>query len=157
MPMLYLLSKHCKGLEYIEIVSQIASKSAGMATRINVDNYINTTRKAITKFTGCNNTKVILNLNPAEPCVDMQTTIFVKTKDIDFKNLTEKLLDKIEELKTYIPYYELVLPPTMNENGIVVLSIRVKGTGDYLPEYAGNLDIINCAAIKVTEKLKESL
>ena len=140
MPMLYLLSKHCKGLEYIEIVSQIASKSAGMATRINVDN-----------------TKVILNLNPAEPCVDMQTTIFVKTKDIDFKNLTEKLLDKIEELKTYIPYYELVLPPTMNENGIVVLSIRVKGTGDYLPEYAGNLDIINCAAIKVTEKLKESL
>jgi len=157
MPMLYLLSKHCKGLEYIEIVSQIASKSAGMATRINVDNYINTTRKAITKFTGCSNTKVILNLNPAEPCVDMQTTIFVKTKDIDFKNLTEKLLDKIEELKTYIPYYELVLPPTMNENGIVVLSIRVKGTGDYLPEYAGNLDIINCAAIKVTEKLKETL
>jgi acetaldehyde dehydrogenase len=153
-PMLYLLSKHCKGLEYIEIVSQIASKSAGMATRINVDNYINTTKKAITKFTGCANTKVILNLNPAEPCVDMQTTIFIKTKHIDFKNLTEKLLDKIEELKTYIPHYELVLPPTMNENNVLVLSIRVKGTGDYLPDYAGNLDIINCAAIKITEKLK---
>jgi acetaldehyde dehydrogenase len=153
-PMLYLLSKHCKGLEYIEIVSQIASKSAGMATRINVDNYINTTKKAITKFTGCVNTKVILNLNPAEPCVDMQTTIFIKTKHIDFKNLTEKLLDKIEELKTYIPHYELVLPPTMNENNVLVLSIRVKGTGDYLPDYAGNLDIINCAAIKITEKLK---
>ena len=76
MPMLHLISKHCIGLEYVEIVSQIASKSAGMATRINVDNYIATTRKAITKFTGCKNTKVILNLNPAEPCVDMQTTIF---------------------------------------------------------------------------------
>jgi len=155
MPMLHLISKHCRGLEYVEIVSQIASKSAGMATRINVDNYIKTTKKAITKFTGCQNTKVILNLNPAEPCVDMQTTIFIKTKDIQFANLTEEIAEKIQELKTYIPHYELVLPPTMNENGIVVLSIKVKGAGDYLPEYAGNLDIINCAAIKVTEKLIE--
>jgi len=157
MPMLHLISKHCTGLEYVEIVSQIASKSAGMATRINVDNYIATTRKAITKFTGCKNTKVILNLNPAEPCVDMQTTIFIKTKDINFNHLTEEIAEKIEELKTYIPYYELVLPPTMNENGVVVLSIRVKGTGDYLPEYAGNLDIINCAAIKITEKLSQNV
>jgi acetaldehyde dehydrogenase len=87
----------------------------------------------------------------------MQTTIFIKTKDINFNHLTEEIADKIEELKTYIPYYELVLPPTMNENGIVVLSIRVKGTGDYLPEYAGNLDIINCAAIKITEKLSKNI
>ena len=61
--------------------------------------------------------------------------------------------DKIEELKQYIPHYELILPPTMNNNGVVILSIKVKGTGDYLPSYAGNLDIINCAAIKVTKKL----
>jgi acetaldehyde dehydrogenase len=155
MPMLHLISKRCKGLEYIEIVSQIASKSAGMATRINVDNYIKTTKKAITKFTGCENTKVIINLNPAEPCVDMQTTIFIKTKHIDFTGLTEEINEKIEELKTYIPYYELMLPPTVNDNGVVVMSIKVKGAGDYLPEYAGNLDIINCAAIKVTEKLTE--
>ena len=153
MPMLHLLSKECDGLEYIEVVSQIASKSAGMATRINVDNYIYTTQKAITKFTGCSNNKVILNLNPAEPCVDMQTTIFIKAKKINFENLTEKILDKIEELKTYIPYYEMVLPPTLNDNGVVVMSIKVRGTGDYLPAYAGNLDIINCAAIKVTERL----
>jgi acetaldehyde dehydrogenase len=156
-PLLHLISKHCSGLEYIEVVSQIASKSAGMATRLNVDNYIATTRKAITKFTGCKNNKVILNLNPAEPCVNMQTTIFIKIKDINFNNLTEKITEKIEELKTYIPYYELVLPPTMNENGVVVLSIRVKGTGDYLPEYAGNLDIINCASIKITEKLSQRI
>ena len=155
MPMLHLLSKRCTGLEYVEIVSQIASKSAGMATRINIDNYINTTRKAITKFTGCKNTKVILNLNPAEPCVDMQTTMFIKTKSINSEGLVEEIAEKIEELKTYIPHYELVLPPTMNDNGVLVLSIRVKGAGDYLPEYAGNLDIINCAAIKVTQKLTE--
>lgn len=153
MPMLHLLSKECTGLEYIEVVSQIASKSAGMATRINVDNYIQTTQKAITKFTGCSNNKVILNLNPAEPCVDMQTTIFIKAKKVNFENLTEKVLEKIEELKTYIPYYEMVLPPTMNDSGVVVMSIKVRGTGDYLPAYAGNLDIINCAAIKVTERL----
>jgi len=153
MPMLHLLSKECTGLEYIEVVSQIASKSAGMATRINVDNYIQTTQKAITKFTGCSNNKVILNLNPADPCVDMQTTIFVKAKKVNFENLTEKVLDKIEELRTYIPYYEMVLPPTMNDSGVVVMSIKVRGTGDYLPAYAGNLDIINCAAIKVTERL----
>jgi len=156
MPMLHLLSKRCTGLEYVEIVSQIASKSAGMATRINIDNYINTTRKTITKFTGCKNTKVILNLNPAEPCVDMQTTMFIKTNSINSEGLVEEIAEKIEELKTYIPYYELVLPPTMNDNGVVVLSIRVKGAGDYLPEYAGNLDIINCAAIKVTQKLTEA-
>lgn len=153
MPMLHLLSKECTGLEYIEVVSQIASKSAGMATRINVDNYIQTTQKAITKFTGCSNNKVILNLNPAEPCVDMQTTIFIKAKKVNFENLTEKVLEKIEELRTYIPYYEMVLPPTMNDSGVVVMSIKVRGTGDYLPAYAGNLDIINCAAIKVTERL----
>jgi acetaldehyde dehydrogenase (acetylating) len=156
MPMLHLLSKRCTGLEYVEIVSQIASKSAGMATRINIDNYINTTRKAITKFTGCKNTKVILNLNPAEPCVDMQTTMFIKTNSINSEGLVEEIAEKIGELKTYIPHYELVLPPTMNDNGVLVLSIRVKGAGDYLPEYAGNLDIINCAAIKVTQKLTEA-
>jgi hypothetical protein len=65
----------------------------------------------------------------------------------------ESINEKIQELKTYIPHYELILPPK-NNDGIVVMSIRVKGTGDYLPEYAGNLDIINCAAIKITEELK---
>jgi len=152
-PMLRLLSNRCTGIEYIEVVSQISSKSAGMATRINIDEYIKTTRNAITQFTGCANTKVILNLNPAEPCVDMQTTMFIKTKHIDMINLTEEIADKIEELKSYIPHYEMVLSPIINENGVLVLSVRVRGSGDYLPEYAGNLDIINCAAIKETENL----
>jgi acetaldehyde dehydrogenase len=152
MPMLNLISKYCDGLEYIEIVSQIASKSAGMATRINVDSYIHTTEKAIKQFTGCENCKVILNLNPAEPCVDMQTTMFIKFKSIDFSKLVEEIYKKVKELQSYIPYYELVLPPVINDD-ILVLSIKVKGTGDYLPEYAGNLDIINCAAIEVTKTL----
>ena len=152
MPLLHLISQHCTGLDYVEIVSQIASKSAGMATRLNIDNYIHTTERAIREFTGCDNCKVILNLNPAEPCVDMQTTMFLKFKNINFEPLVEEIYKKIKELKTYIPYYELVLPPVIN-NDILVLSIKVKGTGDYLPEYAGNLDIINCASIEVTKRM----
>jgi acetaldehyde dehydrogenase (acetylating) len=152
MPLLNLISKHCKGLEYIEIVSQIASKSAGMATRLNIDNYIHTTERAIREFTGCNDCKVILNLNPAEPCVDMQTTMFIKSQKVNFEVLVEEIYKKIKELKTYIPHYELVLPPIINDD-ILVLSIKVRGTGDYLPEYAGNLDIINCAAIEVTKRM----
>ena len=152
MPMLNLISKHCDKLDYIEVVSQIASKSAGMATRINVDSYIHTTEMAIKQFTKCDNCKVILNLNPAEPCVDMQTTMFLKFKNVNFEALVEDIYKKIKELKTYIPYYELVIPPTITDD-VLVLSIKVKGSGDYLPEYAGNLDIINCAAIEVTKQL----
>lgn len=151
-PILHLISNHCEKLDYVEVVSQIASKSAGMATRINIDSYINTTEMAIKKFTKCEKCKVILNLNPAEPCVDMQTTIFLKFHNIDFETLVEDIYKKIKELKSYIPHYELVLPPIINDD-ILVLSIKVKGSGDYLPEYAGNLDIINCAAIEVTKNL----
>lgn len=153
MPILYLISKYCIGLDYVEIVSQIASKSAGMATRINVDNYIYTTQKAISKFTGCNNCKVILNLNPADPCVDMQTTIFVKAKEINLDKLQDDILNKIQDLKKYIPHYELILAPILSDSGILSIGIKVRGSGDYLPEYAGNLDIINCAAIEITKKL----
>ena len=150
-PLLNVISKHCD-LEYIEVVSQIASDSAGMATRLNIDNYIHTTERAISEFTGCNNCKVILNLNPAIPQVDMQTTLFIKADNIRFSELNKDIYKTIERLQEYIPYYELVMPPTIN-NDVLVLSIKVKGTGDYLPEYAGNLDIINCAAIEISKNL----
>jgi len=152
-PLLNVISKHCD-LEYIEVVSQIASDSAGMATRLNIDNYIHTTERAISEFTGCNNCKVILNLNPAIPQVDMQTTLFIKAENINFSSLNKDIYKTIKRLKEYIPHYELVMPPTIN-NDVLVLSIKVKGTGDYLPEYAGNLDIINCAAIEISKNLYE--
>ena len=151
-PLLNVISKHCSNLDYIEVVSQITSDSAGMATRINIDNYIHTTERAIKEFTNCKDCKVILNLNPAEPQVDMQTTMFVKAGNINFSPLVKDIYKTIEKLQTYIPYYELVMPPVINDE-ILVLSIKVKGSGDYLPEYAGNLDIINCAAIEITKHL----
>ena len=152
-PLLNIISKHCSDLDYIEVVSQIASDSAGMATRINIDNYIHTTERAIKEFTKCKDCKVILNLNPAEPQVDMQTTMFIKAENIKFSSLVKDIYDTIKKLQEYIPHYELVMPPVIN-NEILVLSIKVKGSGDYLPEYAGNLDIINCAAIEITKHLR---
>ena len=86
-PILHLISKYCEELEYIEVVSQISSKSAGLATRINIDEYIHTTEDAIKKFTRVKSCKVILNLNPAEPCVDMQTTMFLKHKEVNLRDL----------------------------------------------------------------------
>ena len=71
-----------------------------------------------------------------------------------FSPLVKEIYDTIKKLQTYIPYYELVMPPVINDD-ILVLSIKVKGSGDYLPEYAGNLDIINCAAIEITKYLDE--
>jgi|TARA_R110000803_G_scaffold118419_2_gene186807 acetaldehyde dehydrogenase (acetylating) len=154
-PLLNVISKHCTDLDYIEVVSQIASDSAGMATRLNIDNYIHTTERAIKEFTGCKECKVILNLNPAIPQVDMQTTMFIKASNMDFTPLVKDIYETIEKLQTYIPYYELVMPPRWLRDDILVLSIKVKGSGDYLPEYAGNLDIINCAAIEITKHLND--
>jgi len=156
LPMIDAISKSNSDISYIEVISQIASKSAGMSTRINVDNYISTTEYAIYKFSNTENCKVILNINPAEPCVYMQTTIFIKFKNIDqvsFEDIMCNVYKRLKEIKEYVPYYELVMPPMINENDILMLSVKVKGSGDYLPVYAGNLDIINCAAIKALDYL----
>jgi acetaldehyde dehydrogenase (acetylating) len=153
-PLLHEISKVTnQRLNYIEIVSQIASKSAGIATRVNLDHYIHTTEAAIQKFTGCADCKVIINLNPAEPCVDMQTTMFIDADELPFNELVDRLTTKIKEIKRYVPNYDMVMMPVVNDDGILILSVRVRGLGDYLPSYAGNLDIINCAAITVAERM----
>jgi len=156
LPLIDAISKSTNNISYIEVVSQIASKSAGMSTRINIDNYIKTTEYAIRKFTKVDECKVILNINPAEPCVFMQTTIFIKFHDleqINYEHIMCNIYKRLHEVKEYVPFYELVIPPMLNENDILMVSVKVKGSGDYLPSYAGNLDIINCAAIKAMEYL----
>ena len=156
LPLIHVICQTVKEVEYIEIVSQIASKSAGMSTRINIDNYIETTQYAIHKYSSAKKCKVILNINPAEPCVDMQTTIFMQIKNINsvnFEEIISNIYNRLREIKEYVPNYEMVMPPMINESDILMLSVKVRGLGDYLPEYAGNLDIINCAAIKTLEYL----
>lgn len=138
-------------VEYIETVSTISSRSAGPATRANLDEYIDTTEKGLLTFSGAKKTKAILVLNPAEPCINMQTTVFAQVNNPNMVALKEKVLEIVAVLKRYVPGYELVVPPTLEGNRIVMM-IRVEGLGDYLPSYAGNLDIINCAALAMAEE-----
>lgn len=150
-PLAYVIGQTQKQVDYIEVVSTIASKSAGPATRLNLDEYIETTEKGVKMFSGCGRSKAILNLNPAEPCIDMQTTVYAKLPHLDLSALQEGIAAMVEKIQRYVPSYNLVVPPTY-ENNRVIMTVRVKGMGDFLPSYAGNLDIINCAAIAVAEE-----
>jgi acetaldehyde dehydrogenase len=141
-----------QSIEYIEVASSIASRSAGPATRANLDEYIETTEDALQRFSGARHTKAILILNPANPPIDMQTTIYAKIAEPDLPAIQAAVADMVEKLKSYVPGYQLIVPPTV-EGGRVVTTIKVMGAGDYLPQYAGNLDIINCAAIAMAEKI----
>lgn len=156
-PIIYEIFKNCH-IRYVEVVSQIASNSAGMATRENIDSYIETTERAIKKFTGCQNVKVILNLNPAVPCVDMQTTVFIKSSDFfeSYDTVYKGIIEVCDKMKNIISGYELTMPPTIVD-GILVIGLKVKGSGDYLPPYAGNLDIINHAAIAIAKKIFDKM
>lgn len=149
-PLAHALGRVHHDIEYIEVVSQIASRSAGPATRVNLDEYIETTERGIVRFSGCVRAKAILNLNPAQPPVDMQATVFARIADPDMAAITAAVQDMVVRVAGYVPGYELIVPPTL-ENGRVVVMVRVRGRGDYLPSYAGNLDIINCAAVAVAE------
>lgn len=150
-PVGYAIGQTQADVEYIEVVSSIASRSAGPATRQNLDEYIKTTEDGLKEFSRATRTKAILNLNPAEPCVDMQATIFAKVKNPDIPKLSEVLLRLVEKIREYVPGYEIILGPIVENERIVVMA-RVRGLGDYLPAYAGNLDIINCAAIAMAEE-----
>lgn len=150
-PLAYAIGQSQKNVDYIEVVSSISSKSAGPATRRNLDEYIQTTEKGIKQFSGAKQAKAIINLNPAVPCINMQTTVFAKVENPDMASLEVAVDDIVNKIKQYVPGYELVVSPFYENNRIVIM-VRVRGLGDYLPEYAGNLDIINCAAITMAEE-----
>lgn len=137
-------------IDYIEVASSIASRSAGPATRHNLDEYIETTESALQKFTGAKQTKAILILNPANPPIDMQTTIYAKIANPDLPAIERAVNAMVERIRQYVPGYQLIVASTI-EAGRVVTTVKVLGNGDYLPQYAGNLDIINCAAIAMAE------
>jgi len=149
-PLAQVIARANPGLSRIEAVSSIASRSAGPATRINLDEYLQTTEHGLQLFTGCGRTKAILNLNPAQPCVHMQTTIIAKIAEPDLAATRAAVAAMVAVIRQYVPGYQLIVEP-MVEHGRLVAMVRVDGLGDYLPRYAGNLDIINCAAIAFAE------
>jgi acetaldehyde dehydrogenase len=154
-PIAYAISQVHSNIDYIEVASSIASRSAGPATRKNLDEYIETTQDALKVLTSAKQTKAILILNPASPPIEMQTTIYAKIDNPDLPAIQAAVNAMVENIKQYVPGYKLILPPTIQDNKIVA-TIKVVGAGDYLPQYAGNLDIINCAAIAMAELIAKS-
>ena len=152
-PIINAVSEVIEDLEYVEVVSSIASKSAGAATRINLDEYIDTTELGILSFSRARRSKVILILNPAEPPVSMQTTISFQLENPPMKKIIAAVHARVEAVKQYVPGYNLVIEPKQIELNRVVVMMKVVGMGDYLPKYAGNLDIINCAAVAVADQM----
>lgn len=150
LPLACAVSSIHSDIEYIEVVSSIASLSAGPATRLNIDEYVETTEDALRQFTGCQQTKALLILNPAIPPIHMQTTISAKLSTPDWSRLRPKVDQTVAAIQKYVPGYSLIVPPVYEQNRLVI-SVRVAGRGDYLPPYAGNLDIINCAAVAAAE------
>ncbi|MDB6025506.1 MAG: Acetaldehyde dehydrogenase [Verrucomicrobiales bacterium] len=149
-PIAFAIAQANPKIDYIETVSSIASRSAGPATRINLDEYLDTTEEGIASFSRCEHAKAILNLNPAQPCVHMQTTILAGIKNPDVEKTRAAVATMVKKLQEYVPGYQMILAPMVENNRLAVM-VRVEGRGDYLPTYAGNLDIINCAAIAMAE------
>jgi acetaldehyde dehydrogenase len=150
-PLAYAIGQTHENINYIEVISTIASRSAGSATRVNIDEYVETTEEGLRTFSRCKKAKAILNLNPALPSIDMQTTVFAKVERPAMEKLQQAVDIVVKKIQRYVPGYQVIVPPVL-ENDRIVIMVKVKGRGDYLPSYAGNLDIINCAAIAVAEE-----
>ncbi len=150
-PIAYAISQVHPETSYIEIAATIASKSAGIGTRNNIDEFTQTTKEALAHFSGVKNTKAIIILNPAEPPITMRNTIYAIVDNPDMERIKLKVHEIEKQIQHYVPGYHVLLEPVY-ENGRITTSVGVLGSGDFLPAYAGNLDIITCAAIKIAEE-----
>lgn len=144
-------------VEYAEIVASVASKSIGPGTRANLDEFTYTTSNAVCKVGGAKKGKAIVVINPADPPIIMRNTIYCLTKDEpkqdEIKASVQRMMDEVNK---YVPGYRLVNGPVFDGNKVGTF-MEVKGLGDYLPTYAGNLDIMTAAASRTAELFAEKI
>lgn len=172
-PIVHAVSRVAK-VHYAEIVASIASISAGPGTRANIDEFTETTSQAICDIGGATRGKAIIILNPAEPPLIMRDTIYCLCAAADTDAIRRSIDEMVAQVQAYVPGYRLkqdvqiesigdnqpLWIPEMDQSftGLKVsVFLEVEGAAHYLPEYAGNLDIMTSAALKTAEKIAERL
>ncbi len=155
-PIVHAVSR-IQSVGYAEIVASLASKSIGPGTRANLDEFTYTTSNALEKVGGARKGKALAIINPAEPPMIMRNTISCLTDDEpDQERISASILEMIGEVQKYVPGYRLVNGPLFDGNKVAVF-MEVAGLGDYLPTYAGNLDIMTAAATRTAEMFAEEI
>jgi acetaldehyde dehydrogenase len=139
-------------VDYAEIVSTVSSRSAGPGTRQNIDEFTETTARGLVEVGGARKGKAIIILNPADPPIIMRNTVYARVDErADREAIRESVESMVKTVQQYIPGYRLKAPPICDGDRVTVL-IEVEGAGDYLPKYAGNLDVMTSAAVRVGEE-----
>lgn len=152
-------------LFYTEMVSTVASLSAGPGTRQNIDEFTETTARALEVIGGARQGKAIIILNPADPPIMMRNTVYaIPESDIDEAAVVASVDQMVAEVQTYVPGYHLKNPPVVEirdtpwgKRPIITMLLEVEGAGDYLPKHAGNLDIMTASARRVGEMFARRL
>ena len=142
-------------VSYGEIVATVSSKSVGPGTRVNIDEFTRTTAAGVEQVGGAKEGKAIIVINPAEPPLMMRDTVHCLTADApDREAISESIHSMIKDVQRYVPGYRLVNGPVFEGNRITVY-LEVEGLGDFLPTYAGNLDIMTAAGLRTAELFAE--
>jgi acetaldehyde/propanal dehydrogenase len=144
-------------VEYGEIIATVASKSAGPGTRKNIDEFTRTTARGVEVVGGAKRGKAIIIINPAEPPLIMRDTIHCLTVDRPKEEeIAESAEQMIAEVRKYVPGYTLKNGPVFDGNRVSFF-MEVEGLGDFLPKYAGNLDIMTAAGLRTAELIAEEI
>lgn len=166
-PIVHAVARVC-AVPYTEIVSTVASVSAGPGTRQNIDEFTHTTSSSLVEVSGAEHGKAIMVLNPAEPPILMRNTVFCALGDgYDGDEVSQSILDMVAEVSQYVAGYRLKSDPVFDEDHFgtpggdvkarVVALLEVEGAADYLPAYAGNLDIMTASATRVGEAIAQTM
>lgn len=144
-------------VSYGEIIATVSSKSAGPGTRKNIDEFTRTTAKGVEVVGGAKRGKAIIIINPAEPPLIMRDTVHCLTEDEpDEEAITQSVHDMVAEVQKYVPGYTLKNGPVFDGNRVSIY-MEVMGLGDFLPKYAGNLDIMTAAGLRTAEMYAEQM